>query len=88
MEEALAKVHKSFVSAGLKKASNQLTTKLEESLKSLKKHLLKDFSKGNLKSLKDFLPEVATLLKDAKNHHKELTQKSNMAVTQASSSKR
>eukprot|EP00435_Cladocopium_sp_Y103_P009628 s3417_g2.t1 len=87
VEEALAKVPKSFLSAGLKKSTSQFQKQLEDMLKKLKGFLLKEYSKNALKALKECLPEAATLIKDVKAHSKELTQLANKTMSKNSSKK-
>ena len=87
VEEALAKVPKSFLSAGLKKSTAQFQKKLEEMLKKLKGFLLKEYSQKALKALKECLPEAATLIKDVKAHSKELTHMANKTMSKTSSKK-
>ena len=87
VEEALAKVPKSFLSAGLKKSTSQFQKKLEDMLKKLKGFLLKEYSQKTLKDIKECLTEAATLIKDVKAHSKELTHMSNKTMSKTSSKK-
>ena len=87
VEEALAKVPKSFLSAGLKKSTSQFQKKLEDMLKKLKGFLLKEHSQKALKDIKECLSEAAALIKDVKAHSKELTHMSNKTMSKTSSKK-